>query len=78
MKLMKRITLISAFVALSGGVQAEWLEIYKFEDGMRVFVDRTTVSRSAGIAEVLIRKNRQGKTGTGACPDRKSHTYRTE
>ena len=53
MKLIKRITLISAFVALSGGVQAEWLEIYKFEDGMRVFVDRTTVSQNGGIAELL-------------------------
>ena len=53
MKLIKRITLISAFVALSGGVQAEWLEIYKFEDGMRVFVDRTTVSQNGGLAELL-------------------------
>ena len=54
MKLMKRITLISAFVALSGGVQAAWREIYKFEDGMPVFVDRTNVSRSAGIVEVWL------------------------
>ena len=53
MKTMIRIALILASVALSAGVRAEWVEIQQFEDGMRVFVDKTTVTRTGNIAQVL-------------------------
>ena len=52
MKAIKRIALMAACAVLSNGTQAEWLEIYKFEDGMRVFVDQTTASRNGDIAEM--------------------------
>ena len=52
MKAIKRIAALVVCAMLSHGTQAEWLEIYKFEDGMRVFVDQTTASRNGDIAEM--------------------------
>lgn len=37
---------------MSGAVLAEWTEIEKFDDGMRVYVDRATVRKNGGTAEV--------------------------
>ena len=53
MKTMKRFALTFALAVLSGSVLAEWVEIEKFEDGMRVFVDKTTARRSGDTAQVL-------------------------
>lgn len=43
MKLTKTLALTLAMVLLNGTALAEWVEIEKFEDGIRVFVDRTSV-----------------------------------
>ncbi len=50
---MKRFALTLALGLLSGPVPAEWVEIQKFEDGMRVFVDKATARRSGDMAQVL-------------------------
>lgn len=52
MKTTKRIALTLALAALSGPVLAEWFEIQKFDDGMRVFVDRASARRSGDTARV--------------------------
>jgi hypothetical protein len=43
---------ILALAVLSGTALAEWVEIEKFDDGMRVFVDRKTARRSGETAQV--------------------------
>lgn len=53
MKLIKRIVLTISLTVLSTAVLAEWLEIQKFEDGMVVFVDPATASRSGDTAQVM-------------------------
>lgn len=53
MKTTNRIALTLALAVLSGTALAEWAEIEKFEDGMRVFVDKTTARRSGDTAQVL-------------------------
>ena len=53
MKLTKRIVLALSLAVLSSGALAEWVEIQKFEDGMRVFVDHATASRSGDTAQVM-------------------------
>ena len=53
MKTSKHFFLVVALLTLSGMAQAEWLEIEKFEDGMRIYVDRTTAQRDGDLAEVL-------------------------
>jgi hypothetical protein len=53
MKTTKRIALTLALAVLCGTALAEWVEIEKFEDGMRVFVDRTTARRSGDTAQIL-------------------------
>ena len=50
---MKRFALALVLAALSCSALAEWVEIEKFEDGMRVFVDKTTARRSGDTAQVL-------------------------
>lgn len=50
---MKPLALALVLTVLSGGVLAEWIEIQKFEDGMRVFVDKTTARRNGDTAQVL-------------------------
>ena len=51
MKTTKRFAL--ALAVLSSAALAEWVEIEKFDDGMRVFVDKTTARRSGDTAQVL-------------------------
>ena len=53
MKTTKRIALTLSLAALCGAAQAEWVEIQKFEDGMRVFVDKATVRRNGDTAQIL-------------------------
>ncbi len=53
MKTMKRCALVLLLTALSGSALAEWVEIEKFDDGMRVFVDRATAGRNGDTAQVL-------------------------
>jgi hypothetical protein len=53
MKTTKRFALLFVLAALSNGVRAEWVEIEKFEDGMRVFVDKATARRTGDTAQVL-------------------------
>lgn len=52
MKTMKRFALTLALAVLNGAALAEWVEIEKFEDGIRVFVDRTKVRRSGDTAQL--------------------------
>lgn len=52
MKAIKRLAALAACALLSHGTQAEWQEVYKFEDGMRIFVDQATARRSSDIAEM--------------------------
>ncbi|MFZ4536649.1 surface-adhesin E family protein [Propionivibrio sp.] len=49
----RQIAHLLALAVFSGGASAEWVEIQKFEDGMRVFVDKATVSRNGDTAKVL-------------------------
>ena len=37
---------------LCGAARAEWVEIEKFDDGMRAFVDRATAQRSGATAQL--------------------------
>jgi len=41
-----------ALLALCARAQAEWVEIQKFDDGMRAFVDQATAQRSGDTAQV--------------------------
>ena len=53
MKTSKQFFMVFALATLSGVAQAEWVEIEKFEDGMRIYVDRTSAQRDGDFAEVL-------------------------
>jgi len=46
MKTTKSLAAALAMAALCGAARAEWVEIEKFEDGMRVYADATTARRS--------------------------------
>lgn len=52
MKMIKQITFFIAFAVLGGSAIAEWSEIEKFEDGMRVFVDKSTARRNGEQSQV--------------------------
>ncbi len=52
MKHCYRVLLTFALAAFSGLVQAEWVEIERFEDGMRVYVDAASVRREGDLAEL--------------------------
>ena len=52
MKTRKQLGLAVALLLLSAPVLAEWQEIERFEDGMRVFVDPQTARRDGDLAEV--------------------------
>lgn len=52
MKTEKRLALTLALAAMTSAALAEWIEIEKFDDGMRVYVDKATVRKSGGTAEV--------------------------
>ncbi len=49
----KRIALALLLVVLNGAALAEWIEIEKFEDGMRVYVDKATARRTGDNGQVL-------------------------
>ncbi len=49
---MKYLGAAFAMAALSGAALAEWVEIEKFEDGMRVFADAATAQRSGDTAQL--------------------------
>jgi hypothetical protein len=51
MKTLTRLALTVALAAASAGAPAAWVEIHKFDDGMRVFVDRATARRSGATAQ---------------------------
>ena len=53
MKTKKRFAVALVLAVLGSNAQAEWVEIEKFEDGMRVFVDKATARRSGDMAQVL-------------------------
>ena len=46
------LSLLPALSLASGTAFAEWIEIQKFDDGMRVFVDRSSARRSGEQAQV--------------------------
>ena len=50
---MKRFALALALAVLGSNAQAEWVEIEKFDDGMRVLHDKATARRSGDTAQVL-------------------------
>ncbi|MEI7611671.1 MAG: surface-adhesin E family protein [Betaproteobacteria bacterium] len=52
MKLLNRITLAVSLCLFSTCTLAEWVEIEKFEDGMRVYVDQGSARRSGDLARV--------------------------
>jgi hypothetical protein len=52
MKTRKRFALSLALALLNGAALAEWVEIERFEDGIRVFVDRTSLRRSGDTAQL--------------------------
>ena len=53
MKATRQLALAFALAALNGAAHAEWIEIDRFEDGMRVYVDRATAKRNGDTAEVM-------------------------
>ena len=53
MKKTTQIALTLFLVLLNGAALAEWVEIEKFEDGMRVYVDKTTALRTGDTGQVL-------------------------
>ena len=50
MKTRRHILLAAVLVAASQFAQAEWREIERFEDGMRVYVDQSSVRREGETA----------------------------
>ncbi len=52
MKTTKRFALTLTLALLNGAALAEWVEIEKFEDGIRVFVERSSVRRSGDKAQL--------------------------
>ena len=53
MKTLKCLAAGLAMVALCGTTLADWVEIERFEDGMRVFADATTARRSGDTAQLV-------------------------
>ena len=53
MKATRQLALAFALAALNGAACAEWIEIDRFDDGMRVYVDRATAKRNGDTAEVM-------------------------
>lgn len=53
MKTTKRWALTLLLALASARALAEWTEIQKFDDGMRVYVDRATVRRTGDTAQLL-------------------------
>ena len=53
MKTTTRYALALALAALASAASAEWTEITRFEDGMRVYVDRGSARRNGDTAEVM-------------------------
>jgi len=53
MKKPKQLILALLLVAASAMALAGWVEIERFDDGMRVFVEPATVRRSGATAEVV-------------------------
>ena len=53
MKKLKQLILSLLLAVTSGPALAEWVQIERFEDGMRVFVDPATVRRNGATAEVM-------------------------
>jgi len=53
MKKNRRIAVTLFLAVLCATAQAEWAEIQKFDDGMRVFVDKATAQRSGDTAQML-------------------------
>jgi len=53
MKILKPLILSLVLLMTSRMALAEWVEIERFEDGMRVFVDLATARRSGDTAQVL-------------------------
>ena len=53
MKMTKCFAAALAIAALCGAARAEWVEIEKFEDGMRVYADATTARRSGDKAQLM-------------------------
>ena len=51
MKMTPRL-IIPALLLLCSGARADWTEIERFEDDTRVYVDRTSVRRDGGVAQV--------------------------
>jgi len=52
MKMMKRFAACLTLAAFSGVALAGWVEIEKFEDGIRVFADAATARRSGDTAQI--------------------------
>ena len=53
MKNLRRIAGVLAMLLVSLAVRAEWQEISRFDDGMRVYVDRASVRRDGDTGQVL-------------------------
>ena len=52
MKHFYRTLLIFVLAGCFGTARAEWVEIERFEDGMRVYVDAATARREGDLGEV--------------------------
>ena len=52
MRAKNRYALILALAFASGAATAEWTELSRFDDGMRVYVDRASARREGGTAEL--------------------------
>ena len=52
MKITTRLIIALTFTALSEGARAEWIEVERFEDNTRIYVDRTTARRDGDTAQV--------------------------
>lgn len=61
MKAKKHHFLALALAALCATANAEWVEVSRFDDGMRVYVDRSTVRRDADDTAQLTHLVRWGE-----------------
>jgi len=52
MKTTTQMLLTLLLTALCGAARAEWVEIQKFDDGMRAFVDKATARRNGDTAKL--------------------------
>ena len=50
----KRILLVLALSLAGGAAHAEWTELQKFDDGMRVYVDKASARRNGELAQVTL------------------------